>query len=69
MTLAGMFSWRPVPGLSDYRTPVEGLYLCGAGTWPGGYVTGIPGHNASAAVLSDLTDPSRAGDDLMAGLS
>lgn len=49
-----MFSFRPIPGWSAYRTPVRGLYLCGAGTWPGGSVTGVPGHNASHAVLADL---------------
>lgn len=53
--LAGrMFSLRPLAGMSDYRTPVRGLYLCGTGTWPGGFVSGIPGHNASHALLADL---------------
>lgn len=51
---AQMFSFRPLPGMADYRTPVRGLYLCGAGTWPGGSVTGVPGRNASEAVLTDL---------------
>ena len=37
-----------------YRTPVPGLYLCGAGTHPGGEVSGAPGHNAARAVLADL---------------
>jgi phytoene dehydrogenase-like protein len=41
---------RPFPG-AGYGTPVEGLYLCGAGTHPGGEVTGAPGHNAAHAVL------------------
>ncbi len=45
---------RPLPGWSSYRTPVKGLYLCGAGTHPGGEVTGAPGHNAAQAVLEDL---------------
>ena len=44
---------RPLPGYADYRTPITGLYLCGAGTHPGGEVTGAPGHNAAAAVLRD----------------
>lgn len=56
MTPEHMFANRPVPGLSDYRTPVRGLYLCGAGTWPGGFVTGIPGHNASQQALRDLRE-------------
>jgi phytoene dehydrogenase-like protein len=37
-----------------YRTPIPGLYMCGAGTAPGGEVSGAPGHNAAHAVLSDL---------------
>jgi phytoene dehydrogenase-like protein len=48
-----MFSFRPVPGWSSYRTPVRGLYLCGAGAHPGGGVIGAPGHNAAMAVLED----------------
>jgi phytoene dehydrogenase-like protein len=48
-----MFSFRPVPGWSSYRTPVRGLYLCGAGAHPGGGVIGGPGHNAAQAVLED----------------
>jgi phytoene dehydrogenase-like protein len=49
-----MFANRPVPGYSGYRTPVENLYLCGAGTWPGGAVFGAPGRNAAKQVLADL---------------
>ena len=37
-----------------YRTPIQNFYLCGAGTHPGGEVTGAPGHNAAQAILSDL---------------
>ncbi len=48
-----LFANRPMPGWSSYRTPVKGLYLCGAGTHPGGEVTGAPGHNAAQAVLED----------------
>jgi phytoene dehydrogenase-like protein len=51
-----MFAMRPMAGWSDYRTPVRGLYLCGVGTWPGGYVSGIPGHNAAHQVLADLRE-------------
>jgi len=43
---------RPAPGLG-YRTPVEGLYMCGAGTHPGGGVTGANGRNCAARVLAD----------------
>jgi phytoene dehydrogenase-like protein len=54
MVSGQLLSNRPLPGWSGYRTPVEGLYLCGAGTHPGGEVTGAPGHNAAHAVLRDL---------------
>jgi phytoene dehydrogenase-like protein len=53
LSLDQLFFMRPVPGWSQYRTPVEGLYLCGAGTHPGGGVTGAPGHNAAHQVLRD----------------
>jgi phytoene dehydrogenase-like protein len=53
LTLDQLFSWRPVPGWSQYRTPIQGLYLCGAGAHPGGGVTGAPGHNAAKQVLRD----------------
>lgn len=53
LSIDQMFSFRPVPGYADYRTPVEGLYLCGSGTHPGGGVMAVPGHNAAAAVLRD----------------
>lgn len=45
---------RPVRGYGDYRTPVRGLYLCGAGTHPGGGVTGANGRNAARQVVKDL---------------
>ena len=54
MVLGQMLADRPLSGWSDYRTPVDGLYLCGAGTHPGGEVTGAPGHNAAHAILRDL---------------
>ncbi len=53
ITSAQMFANRPSMLMSGYRTPVDGLYLCGAGTHPGGEVTGAPGHNAAHAVLRD----------------
>ena len=56
MTHGRMFSLRPVAGLGDYRTPVTGLYLCGSGSWPGGFVSGIPGHNGSHRAITDLKD-------------
>jgi phytoene dehydrogenase-like protein len=45
------FFIRPVPGAAQYRTPVDGLYLCGAGCHPGGGVMGIAGRNAAQQVL------------------
>jgi phytoene dehydrogenase-like protein len=53
MLPGSLLGGRPLPALSDFRTPLQGLYLSGAGVWPGGYVTGIPGFNASDALLSD----------------
>jgi phytoene dehydrogenase-like protein len=45
---------RPIPGYSGHNDMIPGLYLCGAGTHPGGDVNGAPGHNAARAVLRDL---------------
>jgi phytoene dehydrogenase-like protein len=53
MALDQLYSMRPIGGWSQYRTPVKGLYLCGAGTHPGGGLTGANGANAAAAVLQD----------------
>jgi phytoene dehydrogenase-like protein len=49
-----MFGYRPVPGFSDYRTPIDRLYLCGSGAWPGGAVFGAPGRNCAIEALQDL---------------
>ena len=50
-----IFGERPIPGWGGgARTPVPGLYLCGAGAHPGGGVMGAPGRNAAMAVLADL---------------
>jgi phytoene dehydrogenase-like protein len=54
LSLDQMFSARPVLGHGDYRTPVKGLYQCGAGAHPGGGVTGAPGHNAAREMLRDF---------------
>ena len=53
MTIDQLFSLRPAPGFSRYRTPIPGLYLSGAGTHPGGGVHGMPGKLAASAVLAD----------------
>ncbi len=54
LTLDQLFWARPLLGHADYRSPVAGLYHCGAGAHPGGGVTGAPGHNAARAILTDL---------------
>ncbi|MFV3128333.1 phytoene desaturase family protein [Niveispirillum sp. KHB5.9] len=54
LDLNQIFSARPMLGHADYRTPIKGLYMCGAGTHPGGGVTGAPGHNAAREILADL---------------
>jgi phytoene dehydrogenase-like protein len=48
-----LFSFRPIPGYGDYRTPIRDLYLCGAGTHPGGGVMGVAARNASGVILHD----------------
>ena len=53
LVLEQLFFLRPVAGWARYRTPVRGLYLCGAGAHPGGGVTGAPGYNAAHQVLRD----------------
>jgi beta-carotene ketolase (CrtO type) len=59
MSLDQLLSLRPSPSLSGYRTPIGGLFLTGAGTHPGGGVTGIPGRN-TAAVVQDALGGRRA---------
>jgi phytoene dehydrogenase-like protein len=54
MSLDQLFAFRPLIGWARYRTPIAGLYLCGAGTHPGGGVTGAPGANASREIIKDL---------------
>jgi beta-carotene ketolase (CrtO type) len=54
MSLDQLLTFRPSPSLSGYRTPIGGLFLTGAGTHPGGGVTGRPGRNAAAVVLDTL---------------
>jgi phytoene dehydrogenase-like protein len=53
MTLDQLFFMRPVAGWAKYRTPIDGLYMCGSGTHPGGGVMGAPGYNAAREILSD----------------
>ncbi|HXE00079.1 MAG TPA: NAD(P)/FAD-dependent oxidoreductase [Candidatus Acidoferrum sp.] len=51
MTPSQLFAFRPVPGYARYRTPIRGLYLCGAAAHPGGGVMGTPGLNAAREIL------------------
>jgi phytoene dehydrogenase-like protein len=53
MSLSSLAFMRPLPGYADYRTPVKGLYLCGAATHPGGGVMGACGYNAAREILKD----------------
>ncbi|MET0247235.1 MAG: NAD(P)/FAD-dependent oxidoreductase, partial [Sphingomonas sp.] len=53
MSLDQLWAARPLLGHGDYRGPIKGLYMCGAGTHPGGGVTGAPGHNAAHEILRD----------------
>jgi phytoene dehydrogenase-like protein len=54
LTMDQVFFMRPVPECALYRTPIANLYLCGAGTHPGGGVTGAPGYNAAREILRDV---------------
>jgi phytoene dehydrogenase-like protein len=53
MSLDQLWAVRPALGAGSYSTPVPGLWLCGAGTHPGGGVTGAPGHNCAHAILRE----------------
>lgn len=59
MTLDQLWAARPVLGSAAYRGPVKGLYMCGAGTHPGGGVSGAPGYNAAREILADRSWPAR----------
>jgi phytoene dehydrogenase-like protein len=53
-SLDQLFTMRPVLGCAQYRTPIAGLYLCGAGTHPGGGITAGSGQNAAREILKSL---------------
>lgn len=57
MALDSLFLMRPVKGWSNYRTPLQGLFMCGSGAHPGGGVMGAPGRNAARVVLQDIGKP------------
>jgi phytoene dehydrogenase-like protein len=58
LALDQLFWMRPAPGYANYRSPIAGLYQCGASTHPGGGVMGICGYNAAREILKDLRRPS-----------
>lgn len=56
MCLDQLYNLRPLPEMSNYSTTIENLYLCGAGTHPGGGVSGMPGYNAAMKILRDISN-------------
>jgi phytoene dehydrogenase-like protein len=62
-SLDQIFTMRPVLGWAQYRTPIEGLFLCGAGTHPGGGLTAASGQNAAREIVRALKkhQPAPAG--------
>ena len=54
MHLGQLYTLRPVAGWADHRTPIRGLYLCGAASHPGGGVMGACGKNAATEILRDF---------------
>ena len=59
MSLDQLWSARPVLGYGSYRSPISGLYQCGAGTHPGGGVSGMPGYNAAREIMRDRNPITR----------
>jgi phytoene dehydrogenase-like protein len=55
LTLEQLFFLRPAPGWAQYKTPVQGLYMCGSATHPGGGIMGAPGRNAAMRILKDTS--------------
>jgi beta-carotene ketolase (CrtO type) len=64
MTLEQMIFFRPLPELANYKTPVEGLFLTGAGTHPGGSISGMPGRNCARVFLQSKRPISQAFKDV-----
>ena len=63
MTLDQMLFFRPLPEIANYTTPIEGLYLTGAGTHPGGSISGMPGRNCARVFLQKQQPIKTAIDD------
>jgi phytoene dehydrogenase-like protein len=60
LALDQLFTMRPTLGWADYRTPLDGLFLCGSGTHPGNGLTGGSGLNASREILKTGRTQRRA---------
>ncbi|GAP94646.1 beta-carotene ketolase CrtO [Leptolyngbya sp. NIES-2104] len=60
MTFDQMMFFRPLPELANYKTPIENLYLTGAGTHPGGSISGMPGRNCARVILQQERSLSHA---------
>jgi len=60
MTLEQMMFFRPLPEIANYKTPIEGLFLTGAGTHPGGSISGMPGRNCARVFLHTQQPVSQA---------
>ena len=58
-SLYQFFTFRPLIGWAQYRTPIRGLYLCGSGTHPGGGLTGGSGANAAREMVKDFKSKRR----------
>jgi phytoene dehydrogenase-like protein len=57
-----IFTMRPILGWAQYRTPIEGLFLCGSGTHPGGGLTAASGQNAAREILKTIRAGSRTSE-------
>ena len=64
MTLDQMVFFRPLPELANYKTPIENLFLTGAGTHPGGSISGMPGRNCARVFLQSKHPISHAFKDV-----
>ena len=68
MTLEQMIFLRPLPEIANYTTPIEGLFLTGAGTHPGGSISGMPGRNCARVFLHTQQPIAQAFKDVKSSL-
>ncbi|BAC88335.1 beta-carotene ketolase [Gloeobacter violaceus PCC 7421] len=69
MTIDYLMFFRPLPEIANYKTPIDGLYLSGAGTHPGGSVSGMPGRNAARVFLHEQRPIAETAKDAVKSLS